>query len=76
MNRADYMSLLDEIMHELKEENGTFRDTFGAKTEEELGELRCVAAIALMAADRYYSRQTKMAYAMRYDEEVHAPKEG
>lgn len=76
MNRADYMSLLDEIMHELKEENGTFSDTFGVKTEEELAELRCVAAIALMAADRYYSRQTKMAYALRYAEETHTPKEG
>ena len=29
MNRSDYMSLLDEIMHELKEEGGTFSDTFG-----------------------------------------------
>jgi len=75
MNRADYMSLLDEIMHELKEENGTFSDTFGKKSEEELAELRCVAAIALMAADRYYARQTKMAYTIRYEEEVHNPKE-
>lgn len=76
MNRADYMSLLDEIMQELKEENGTFCDTFGKKSEEELAELRCVAAIALMAADRYYARQTKTAYAIRYEEEVHKPKEG
>jgi len=75
MNRADYMSLLDEIMHELKEENGTFTDTFGKKTEKELEELRCVAAIALMAADRYYARQTKIAYAIRYEEEVHRQKE-
>ncbi|MBQ7299292.1 MAG: hypothetical protein IJW77_05565 [Clostridia bacterium] len=76
MNRSDYMSLLDEIMHELKEENGTFCDTFGKKSEEELAELRCVAAIALMAADRYYARQTKIAYSIRYDEEIHNPKEG
>ena len=32
MNRSDYMSLLDEIMHELKEEGGTFADTFGKNT--------------------------------------------
>ncbi len=75
MNRADYMSLLDEIMYELKEENGTFSDTFGKKTEEELAELRCVAAIALMAADRYYARLTKTAYAIRYEEEIHNPGE-
>ena len=74
MNRADYMSLLDEIMQELKEEHGTFMDTFGRKTAEELAELRCVAAIALMAADRYYSRQTKIEYSIRYDEEVHKAK--
>ena len=75
MNRADFKGLLDEIMHELKEENGTFADTFGHKTEDELEELRCVAAIALMAADRYYARQTKVAYSMRYEEEIHLAKE-
>ena len=75
MNRADYVSLLDEIMQELKEEHGTFMDTFGKKTEEELAELRCVAAIALMAADRYYARQTKVAFSIRYEEEVHLAKE-
>ncbi|MBR5220589.1 MAG: hypothetical protein IKV66_06350 [Clostridia bacterium] len=75
MNRSDYMSLLDEIMHELKEEGGTFSDTFGKKTEGELAELRCVAAIALMAADRYYARQTRIAYSIRYEEEIHTPKE-
>ena len=75
MNRADYFSLLDEIMHELKEEHGTFSDTFGKKTEAELNELRCVAAIALMAADRYYARQTRTAFEIRYQEEVHRAKE-
>ena len=75
MNRSDYMSLLDEIMHEIKEEGGTFSDMFGKKTDEELEQLRCAAAIALMAADRYYARQTRVAYSIRYEEEVHMPRE-
>ncbi|MBQ8579057.1 MAG: hypothetical protein IJ449_13990 [Clostridia bacterium] len=74
MNRADFSSLLDEVMREFTEEGGTFMDTFGRKTEKELSELRIVAAAALMAADRYYSRLTKTEFEIRQAEEIHTPK--
>ncbi|MBQ7982003.1 MAG: hypothetical protein IJ302_00395 [Clostridia bacterium] len=75
MNRADFSTLLDEIMHEITEKNGTFSDTFGEMGENELARLRTVAAVALMAADRYYARQTKLEYGIRYENEIHCAKE-
>ena len=38
---------------------------FGKKTEEELEKMKMVAGIALMAADRYYSRQTEQEFEIR-----------
>ena len=42
-----------------------FQRYFGKKTEEELEEMKMVAGIALMAADRYYSRQTEQEFEIR-----------
>lgn len=56
MNRADYTKLLDEIADEISEPEGTFWASFGPKTEKEMEEIRYIAAIALFAADRFYSR--------------------
>lgn len=74
MNRVDFSSLLDEVMYAPTETNGTFCDTFGRKSGAEPAELRTVAAVALMAADRYYARLTKTAFQLRKTAEVHAPK--
>lgn len=74
MNRLDYKLLLDDIMKELSAPRGTFQDMFGKKTEEELNEIRFIAAVALSAADRYYSRLTKMDFELRCRDE-NPPKE-
>ncbi|MBE6559787.1 MAG: hypothetical protein E7662_01575 [Ruminococcaceae bacterium] len=69
MNRLDYQMLLDDIMKELSAPRGTFQDMFGKKSEEELKEIRFIAAVALSAADRYYARLTKMDFALRERDE-------
>ncbi len=69
MNRLDYEQLLGDIMKELSAPRGTFQDTFGRKTEEELKEIRFIAAIALAAADRYYARLTRMEFDLRSRDE-------
>lgn len=62
MNRADYAAVLKEVEGELTEQNGTFMDMFGKKSEKELKEALYIAAIALMAADRLYSNITKQEF--------------
>ena len=65
MNRADYEKLLNEVMNELSEPGGNFQRAFGAKTEDELAELRYIAGIALCAADRLYSNLTEIEFKNR-----------
>lgn len=60
MNRADYTKLLNEITNEISEPEGTFQSRFGTKTEKEIEEIRYIAGIALVAADRLYSNLTKI----------------
>ncbi len=74
MNTLDYSRLLKEIMDELTEQGGTFKRMFGEKTDKEIEEMRYIAAVALVAADRYYSMLTRMDYALRSQDEVHSPK--
>ena len=69
MNRLDYQTLLDDIMKELSAPRGTFQDMFGQKSEKELQEIRFIAAVALSAADRYYSRLTRMEFDLRERDE-------
>lgn len=65
MNGKDFDMIMKSIHKELSEPNGVFQRYFGQKTKEELEELKMVAGVALMAADRYYSRQTEMAFEIR-----------
>lgn len=59
MNRIEYAELLEEIESKLTEAGGTFQDMFGVKSEEEMKEVRYIAAIAMVTADRLYSRATQ-----------------
>ena len=54
MNGKDFDLIMKSIHKEISEPNGVFQRYFGKKTEEELEEMKLVAGIALMAADRYY----------------------
>ncbi|MDD3277834.1 MAG: hypothetical protein PHG16_02965 [Lachnospiraceae bacterium] len=65
MNRADYHKVMDEIMGEIRETEGTFQSVFGKKSEKELEEISYIAGIALFAADRLYSNVTKVDYTVR-----------
>ena len=64
MNRLDYQELLDEVVRELAEPGGNFDALFGhdPKTMEQA---RFVAAVALMAADRFYSWLTQQEFELR-----------
>ena len=65
MNGKDFDAVMQTIQRELAEPNGVFQRRFGSKTPEQLEELQEIAAIALMAADRYYSHQTELEFAIR-----------
>lgn len=69
MNRADYAALLDSLTEEMAKPEGIFQARFGKKTAQELEELREVAAIALMAADHYYSHMTELEFSIRERDE-------
>ena len=69
MNGKDFDVIMKSIHKELSEPNGVFQRYFGKKTEEELEEMKMVAGIALMAADRYYSRQTELEFEIRVKNE-------
>lgn len=64
MNRLDYHTLLEEIEQELKEPGGNFDAMFGHDPKT-LEQARFVAAVALMAADRLYSRLTRQEFELR-----------
>lgn len=59
MNRAEYTKLLDDVCRELQEPGGNFAGTGGVERMNP-EDIRAVAAVALLAADRYYSHLTKL----------------
>lgn len=65
MNGKDFDMIMKSIRKELAEPNGVFQRRFGSKTPEQLEELQELAGIALMAADRYFSRQTELEFEIR-----------
>jgi len=65
MNGKDFDIIMKSIQKELSEPNGVFQRRFGSKTPEQLEELQELAGIALMAADRYFSRQTELEFEIR-----------
>ena len=62
MNGKDFDIIMKSIQKELAEPNGVFQRRFGSKTPEQLEELQELAGNALMAADRYFSRQTELEF--------------
>lgn len=74
MNRADYTELLQDVERELTMPGGDFDALFGhdPKTMEQA---RFIAAVALTAADRLYSRLTKQEFELRERDE-HPAKPG
>lgn len=68
MNRLDYHELLDEIEKELKMPGGNFDELYGLD-EKTLEQARYVAAVALVAADRLYSRLTRQEFELRERDE-------
>lgn len=68
MNRLDYTQLMEEVKKELTMPGGNFEGLFG-KDAETLKQAELIAAVALVAADRLYSRLTKAQFEMREEEE-------
>lgn len=68
MNRLDYHQLLDEIEKELTMPGGNFDALYGSDPKT-LEQARYVAAVALVAADRLYSRLTKLEFDLREQDE-------
>jgi hypothetical protein len=71
MNRKDYAELLADIRKELSMEGGNFDELFGTG-EETLKRTDFIAAVALITADRLYSRITKGEFEIREKDE-HLP---
>lgn len=71
MNRSEYYGLLADIEHELTLPGGHFDALFG-HDEKTLEQARFVAAVALMAADRFYSQLSRLAFLQREREEKRA----
>lgn len=65
MNGKDFDIVMKAIHKEMAEPNGVFQRRFGSKTPEQLAELQEIVGIALMAADRYFSRQTELEFDIR-----------
>ena len=59
MNRAEYYSLLDDVCREIQEKGGNFDGAVGL-SRLSADDIRSIAAVALMAADRHYSNVTKL----------------
>lgn len=68
MNRLDYAELLDEIKKELMMPGGNFEARYGSSPEM-LEKAEFIAAVALVAADRLYSRLTKTEFELREQDE-------
>jgi hypothetical protein len=68
MNRKDYADLLADIKRELSIPGGHFDALFGTG-ETTIKQAEFIAAVALTAADRLYSRITKDDFSLREIEE-------
>lgn len=68
MNRLEYQELLEDICRELQMPGGHFDAMFGHDSRT-LEQARFIAAVALTAADRFYSRLTKQEFELRELEE-------
>lgn len=68
MNRLDYSELLQEIEKGLLMPGGNFDALYGHDPKT-LEQARYVAAVALVAADRLYSRLTRMEFELREKDE-------
>lgn len=68
MNRLEFHELLEEVEKDLAMPGGNFDEMFGHDPET-LKLARFVAAVALAAADRFYSRLTRQEFELREREE-------
>lgn len=68
MNRLDYSELLKEIEKDLLMPGGNFDALYGHDPKT-LEQARYVAAVALVAADRLYSRLTWQEFELREKDE-------
>lgn len=68
MNRLDYSELLKEIENELLMPGGNFDALYGHDPKT-LEQAQYVAAVALVAADRLYSRLTRQEFELREKDE-------
>ena len=69
VNGKDFKEIMKTVRRELSEENGVFQRAFGEKTPEQIDELMETAAIALLAADRYYAHRTELEFDIRERDE-------
>lgn len=68
MNRLDYKELLAEVEKELLMSGGNFDELYGHDPKT-LEQARFIAAVALTAADRLYSRLTLQEFELREKDE-------
>ncbi len=68
MNRLDYQELLADVERELLMPGGNF-DALDGHDPKTLEQARFVAAVALVAADRLYSRLTRQEFELREKDE-------
>lgn len=68
MNRLDYTQLMAEVEKELTMPGGNFEAMFGSD-EKMLEQAKLVAAVALTAADRLYSRISRQEFELREKDE-------
>jgi hypothetical protein len=68
MNRLDYTELMADINKEIDAPKGTFQSLFGSY-EKAIEQAKYIAAVALIAADRLYSKMTKLDFEIRENDE-------
>jgi hypothetical protein len=68
MNRKDYTDLLEDIKREISMPGGHFDALFGTD-EKTMQQAEFIAAVALTAADRLYSKLTRDDFALREQED-------
>lgn len=74
MNRLDYKEMMADVKRELEMSGGNFEALFG-NSEEVKKQAELIAAVALIAADRYYSHLTRMEFDLRLVEEEYDRKQ-
>lgn len=68
MNRLEYETLLQDVMRELAMPGGNFEARFGTD-DATLRQAELMAAVALMAVDRYHARLSKDRFLLREADE-------